>query len=190
MISMLNDDTTDLIERLADVQQDKWLLEEKVCIEVPLVHILIEYRTCITTHVWGQAAEFFSKWRLPWMNVQHILGQLSNAYVAFLIWKRSYQCQNFTYSLLWPIKNKQFRTYLSLKFGKNFKERYVWITTCLSSRWAKTDEKSFWSFLRVFFFFYSQMTENNLRGSKLNGSQHVHILFLAEFILLCSFLCR
>ncbi|XP_027035753.1 GRIP1-associated protein 1-like isoform X1 [Pocillopora damicornis] len=30
MISMLNDDTTDLIERLADVQQDKWLLEEKV----------------------------------------------------------------------------------------------------------------------------------------------------------------
>ena len=29
-ISMLNDDTTDLIERLADVQQDKWLLEEKV----------------------------------------------------------------------------------------------------------------------------------------------------------------
>ena len=27
---MLNDDTTDLIERLADVQQDKWLLEEKV----------------------------------------------------------------------------------------------------------------------------------------------------------------
>ena len=35
MISMLNDDTTDLIERLADVQQDKWLLEEKVCIEEP-----------------------------------------------------------------------------------------------------------------------------------------------------------
>ena len=29
-ISMLNDDTTDLIERLADVQQEKWLLEEKV----------------------------------------------------------------------------------------------------------------------------------------------------------------
>ena len=29
-ISMLNDDTTDLIERLADVQQDKWLLEERV----------------------------------------------------------------------------------------------------------------------------------------------------------------
>ncbi|XP_020602153.1 GRIP1-associated protein 1-like [Orbicella faveolata] len=29
-ISMLNDDTTDLIERLADAQQDKWLLEEKV----------------------------------------------------------------------------------------------------------------------------------------------------------------
>lgn len=27
---MLNDDTTDLIERLADVQQEKWLLEEKV----------------------------------------------------------------------------------------------------------------------------------------------------------------
>jgi len=27
---MLNDDTTDLIERLADAQQDKWLLEEKV----------------------------------------------------------------------------------------------------------------------------------------------------------------
>ena len=122
------------------------------------------------------------------MNVQHILGQLSNAYVAFLIWKRSYQCKNFTYSLLWPIKNKQFRTYLSLKFGKNFKERYVWITTCLSSRWAKTDEKSFWSFLRVFFFFYSQMTENNLRGSKLNGSQHVRILFLAEFILLFMFI--
>lgn len=30
MISMLNDDTTDLIERLADAQQEKWLLEEKV----------------------------------------------------------------------------------------------------------------------------------------------------------------
>lgn len=45
-------------------------------------------------------------------------------------------------------------------------------------------------FYVFFFFFYSQMTENNLRGSKLNGSQHVHILFLAEFILLCSFLCR
>ena len=29
-VSMLNDDTTDLIERLADVQQEKWLLEEKV----------------------------------------------------------------------------------------------------------------------------------------------------------------
>ncbi|XP_022797500.1 GRIP1-associated protein 1-like [Stylophora pistillata] len=29
-ISMLNDDTTDLIERLADAQQEKWLLEEKV----------------------------------------------------------------------------------------------------------------------------------------------------------------
>ncbi|KAJ7379420.1 regulation of modification of synaptic structure, partial [Desmophyllum pertusum] len=29
-ISILNDDTTDLIERLADVQQDKWLLEERV----------------------------------------------------------------------------------------------------------------------------------------------------------------
>ena len=29
-ISMLNDDTNDLIERLADAQQDKWLLEEKV----------------------------------------------------------------------------------------------------------------------------------------------------------------
>ena len=27
---MLNDDTTELIERLADVQQEKWLLEEKV----------------------------------------------------------------------------------------------------------------------------------------------------------------
>lgn len=45
-------------------------------------------------------------------------------------------------------------------------------------------------FYVFFFFFYSQMTENNLRGSKLNGSQHVRILFLAEFILLCSFLCR
>ena len=32
-VSMLNDDTTDLIERLADVQQEKWLLEEKVCTE-------------------------------------------------------------------------------------------------------------------------------------------------------------
>jgi len=29
-MSMLNDDTTELIERLADVQQEKWLLEEKV----------------------------------------------------------------------------------------------------------------------------------------------------------------
>ncbi|XP_074610636.1 GRIP1-associated protein 1-like isoform X1 [Acropora palmata] len=29
-VSMLNDDTTDLIERLADVQQEKWQLEEKV----------------------------------------------------------------------------------------------------------------------------------------------------------------
>ena len=33
-VSMLNDDTTDLIERLADVQQEKWLLEEKVQIIV------------------------------------------------------------------------------------------------------------------------------------------------------------
>ncbi|XP_068714216.1 GRIP1-associated protein 1-like [Montipora foliosa] len=29
-VSILNDDTTELIERLADVQQEKWLLEEKV----------------------------------------------------------------------------------------------------------------------------------------------------------------
>ena len=29
-VSVLNDDTTDLIERLADVQQEKWQLEEKV----------------------------------------------------------------------------------------------------------------------------------------------------------------
>ena len=51
MISMLNDDTTDLIERLADAQQEKWLLEEKVCIEELLVRISIEYCICITTYV-------------------------------------------------------------------------------------------------------------------------------------------
>jgi hypothetical protein len=30
MTGLLSEDTTDLIERLADVQQEKWLLEEKV----------------------------------------------------------------------------------------------------------------------------------------------------------------
>ena len=38
-VSMLNDDTTDLIERLADVQQEKWLLEEKVGSKIKLLEV-------------------------------------------------------------------------------------------------------------------------------------------------------
>ena len=40
-VSMLKDDTTDLIERLADVQQEKWLLEEKVCSKIKLLEVTI-----------------------------------------------------------------------------------------------------------------------------------------------------